>query len=938
MVRAVWMFQTEEKKYSYELLDRQTSAKYKLTKEQQQLISISEKNSDTHIFNRFNREKYRNLQTFLSEVSNDLITNYIRPKIEKNNEELIRMTLMLGTPIFQKLHNFVTPNNQLSTNYQSLKAEFNFTLSENGLVYTANFYDGNKPIELYNQNMVTLCRYPAIFIIENNLYLIDGIKSTLIEAFTRNKSINIPPHLVNNYFDTFISNFLAHFDAHANGFSITDLDIQPVPHLVVEDGITDSYEIKLGFRYNEQIVRIHEPTTRFLVVALPGNNYRRYYRKIEFEQEITKQLLNLGLKPVSGSIFSVNKNYLNALSWLNQHIDFLNEINATIDIRVKEPVYAGKIEKNIVVNEKNDWFDISGEVIFGEYRIPILKLRKQILQSIREIILPNGEKAFLPEELFARLKTVFELGKYHNGQLLLNRFHQNHLYGITHSVPKVKIPKKNKKSNFELPKLTIDLREYQKLGFNWLKNLYDCHAGGILADDMGLGKTVQIIALLKSIYSDSRHEIKIQQLSLFEQVTYIDSALPSSLIVVPTSLIDNWLSELRKLAPDLMVISYVGQRRNLSTNSLNRGKIILTTYGVLRNDFERLAKMSFEVIVLDESQTIKNPESAIFKAVKALNGKTKITLTGTPIENTLTDLWAQMDFVNPGYLGALSYFKNQYVIEIEKRKNSEKTDELKKIIEPFVLRRTKSEVAKELPEKIEQTIFCTMTTEQEKLYREHLSAVRNQVLEMLDNSALNNQYRIIALKEIMQLRLLANHPQIAGYPEIEDSGKQLVVENHLDELFSENHKTLIFSSFVRQLNLYSEFCRSRNYPYLMLTGQTPSHERIKLVNEFQKNPNINFFFISLKAGGFGLNLQAAEYVLLLDPWWNPQAENQAIDRTHRIGQQNTVFIYRFLTKNSVEEKMQQIQEKKRLLSNEIISNSTSKSLSKQEIQELLKME
>ncbi len=940
IVRTVWIYQTESQKFEFEFLDQQSALKHTLAKPYSDMIELSDKNADSSIYQKFNRQKYKNLRDFLSKISKDDLDKFIRPQIEKVNAELIKIAITYHIPAFQKVHNHLTVHNRLSLLSKSIQVLFNFNLTEKGLIYSATLINQNSPIELLNHSMTILCRIPAIFILNNNLYLVENVKASMLEAFTRNKSILVSPALVPTYFETFVSNFLLYFDAQSEGFSITDHDIPPKPQLIIHEGISSDFEVTLKFVYGELTVTAQSPPSRFVVKQLPDYHFIRYKRNFDYEQKIINLLLDNGLKLVSSNVFSTHKRFINVISWINHHKKLLKEYGIEIQNEIKDKLFLGEVSISMHHQEKFDWFEIHAELIFGEYKIPVLKLRKQILNNVREIILPNGEKALLPEELLERLKTLLEVSSVENGKLCLNRFNSRYLDGLTSKQPNVPLPDLSPKATLTIPELPVNLREYQKIGFYWLTQLHKIQAGGILADDMGLGKTIQVITLLKSIYSPASNQLKgtIKQLSLFDSAEILASPVQPSLVVVPTSLTDNWLSEFKKVAKELRVIPYVGTRRKLALNSLNKANVILTTYGIVRNDIEILSKIQFETIILDESQIIKNPDSVIFSAIKLLNGKTKITLTGTPIENSLSDLWAQMDYVNPGYLGPLSYFKNRFVTEIEKKHNQERAAELKLLIQPFVLRRTKAEVAKELPDKIEQIVYCTMSEEQEKLYKKQISAIRNEIFSFLEKNSHQSQTHILALKELIHLRLLANHPQIAGYSEIENSGKQLVVQNHLEELYQEGHKVLIFSSFVRHLNLYTNFCQKMSFPYLMLTGQTASKERMQLVEKFQNSSDYRFFFISLKAGGFGLNLQSADYVLLLDPWWNPQAENQAVDRTHRIGQTHNVFIQRYITKNSVEEKMQLIQERKRLLSNDFINQNVPKTLSMEEIKEILQME
>ena len=464
--------------------------------------------------------------------------------------------------------------------------------------------------------------------------------------------------------------------------------------------------------------------------------------------------------------------------------------------------------------------------------------------------------------------------------------------------------------------------------------------GVCLADDMGLGKTLQTLAVLQYKIEKAENIVeKIvpigqpKQLSLFvnDEVTKIKER-QASLIVMPASLIHNWHNEIKKFTPDLRVYIYTGINRIKDITTFGQYDILLTTYGTLRVDSESLKHYQFFYIVLDESQVIKNFHSKTYKSVNELKSKYKLVLTGTPIENSLSDLWAQLNFLNTGLLGNYNFFKDEFLNPIEKLKDEQKQNKLKDLIQPFILRRTKQEVASDLPELNIQTIFCDLTDEQEKIYESEKSRIRNIILENIDKKGFENS-AFVVLQGLTKLRQLANHPLLIDENYKFDSGKFEEITRNMDNLANENHKALIFSSFVKHLNLFEDYCNQKGYKFSKLTGETRNREDV--VKNFQENSEINFFLISLKAGGVGLNLTAAEYVFLLDPWWNPAIENQAINRAHRIGQTNRVFVYRFISNNTIEGKIQELKERKSRLAEVFIhSNNPFKELSSDHILEL----
>jgi SNF2 family DNA or RNA helicase len=403
---------------------------------------------------------------------------------------------------------------------------------------------------------------------------------------------------------------------------------------------------------------------------------------------------------------------------------------------------------------------------------------------------------------------------------------------------------------------------------------------------------------------------------------------------MPTSLLYNWEKEAKKFTPTLRVLIYAGSSRKKDVKNFAKYDLVLTSYGITRIDIEVMKEFYFNYVILDESQNIKNPQSNIAKAVSQLKSRRRLVLTGTPVENTTMDLWSQMNFLNPGLLGTQNFFKDEYQIPIEKYGDDKKRNKLHVITKPFILRRHKSQVAKDLPEKFETIHYCTMSEEQEKLYEEVKSTYRNQLMEMIEEAGMKRSHFMI-LQGLMKLRQLANHPRLTDGAYKGDSGKLEDVLYALENALQGDHKILIFSQFVKHLEIIKEELDKRQVQYTYLDGAT--RDRQGEVDRFQKDKSIKVFLISLKAGGVGLNLTAADYVFLLDPWWNPAVEAQAIDRAYRIGQENKVFVYKFITRNSVEEKILALQQNKKKLATDLITTEESimKQLSKNDIEALL---
>ena len=431
---------------------------------------------------------------------------------------------------------------------------------------------------------------------------------------------------------------------------------------------------------------------------------------------------------------------------------------------------------------------------------------------------------------------------------------------------------------------------------------------------MGLGKTVQTLAMLLAQKDSGQRG--------------------TSLLIMPTSLVYNWEMEAQKFTPCLKVFTYTGTHREKDVKQFERYDLVLTSYGITRLDVDILEKFYFNYIILDESQAIKNPSSNIAKAVTRLKSRSKLILTGTPLENSTLDLWSQMNFINPGLLGTQTFFKNQYLTPIEKKGDVDKARKLHSVIKPFILRRHKSQVATELPEKVEAMQYSTMTQEQEKAYEDVKAYYRDRILNHIDKEGLGKS-QLVLLQGLTKLRQIANHPKMA-LPEYQgDSGKLEDTISQLNNVIKEDHKILIFSQFVKHLSILREYLDREGIDYAYLDGATKN--RKEQVERFQNDPDLKVFLISLKAGGLGLNLTKAEYVFLLDPWWNPAIEAQAVDRAHRIGQENIVFTYKFISKNTVEEKILLLQQKKKKLASDLITTEESfvKNLSKEDIENLL---
>ena len=481
------------------------------------------------------------------------------------------------------------------------------------------------------------------------------------------------------------------------------------------------------------------------------------------------------------------------------------------------------------------------------------------------------------------------------------------------------IDQNNQSTETKLPNnLNAELRKYQKEGYNWLKNLDTYNFGGILADDMGLGKTLQVLAVILSYVENEKEAVK------------------PSLIVAPSSLVLNWLNEAEKFTPTLTKVAITGnyEERKSKIDDIANFNIVVTSYDLLKRDIDlyKQKNYDFKYIIADEAQYIKNNNTKNARAIKYINAETRFALTGTPIENSLSELWSIFDYAMPGYLFSYKKFKELYETPIVKEENNNRMERLKRLIEPFVLRRVKKEVLTELPDKSVTVLYNEMEEEQKNIYMSYMLRAKSEVLQEINSE--NNRIRILAL--LMRLRQICCHPSLFLNNYEGGSSKLEQCIEVINDVIKNNHRILLFSGYTSMFEIIEKELKKRKIKYFKLTGQTKVDERIDLVNEFNKNEDIKVFLISLKAGGTGLNLTGADVVIHYDPWWNLSAENQATDRTYRIGQKNNVQVYKLITKNSIEEKIYELQQRKEKLIDSVLSNKNTfiNNLSKEDIMAL----
>jgi superfamily II DNA or RNA helicase len=867
-----------------------------------------------------------------------------------NNLEIKRskiLPLLIGKRLFEMGSDGNPTWNEIQVNPEPATVLFHFHKNPDNTHYWPTIKFKGQKLEWQYKNGYFICKDPAWLIVNGQLFHFEkGIDGKKLQAFLHKKFIVIEKRIEPGYYRGFMKNLITQFEVEAKGFEINTEQGSPQALLAFselpynstqnlfdsESSIPEESQIvfELRFQYGDYDFGIQSSSGENggnSVRLEEKNGTYTFYKTVRTTQIEKKYETILKKKEMVFTHGKLAMPKTQAFEWLGVNEEFLEENKIKILQKGSlngKTYHIGKAQISIEVNENIDWFDVKALIKFGVYLVPFAKLRRLLIQGKTEFELPNGEIAVIPASWFVNYSELFNfIEERSSEELVLKKHHlayarelQNgELIRLNLSLKLERLRNFDSIEDYQIPdSFEGSLRPYQQAGYNWLRFLNEYQFGGCLADDMGLGKTVQTLALLA-------HEKE-------------ENPGFASLLVMPTSLIYNWELEARKFTPELKVLVYSGTQRIKDPWKFRGYDVVLTSYGIVRLDIDILNEFYFNYVILDESQAIKNPGSNIAVAVNKLKSKRRLILTGTPVENGTMDLWSQMNFVNPGLLGNQNIFKKQFLLPIEKQNDKDKSALLHAMIKPFILRRLKSQVAQDLPEKVINVKYADMTTEQEKVYEEVKSYYREKIIGELDGMGRGSQ-QFTLLRGLTQLRQIANHPKLVRGDYEGESGKLEQITYMLQETISEDHKVLVFSQFVRHLSIIRAYLDENNIPYAYLDGATK--DRQAQVEKFQNEENIKVFLISLKAGGVGLNLTKAEYVFLLDPWWNPAVEAQAIDRAHRIGQENKVIIYKFITKGSVEEKIMALQDRKLALAGELISNEESfmKSLDNEDIRALL---
>lgn len=771
----------------------------------------------------------------------------------------------------------------------------------------------NSNIEIINSIVIKL---------GDTLHLMNGLQHALaVKNSFESESIKMVSDHASIFLDEYVVPLSSSFEIkidQLSGYEMQDLKVKPVKKKLYITGNGHFVLFKPVIEYDNgidvEVLKNGSPLT------INGHIIHKTLRDYNFESEFKAFLRGLHAsfeRQNPQEFFTLKVEQMIDKFWFFDAFDKLKQAEVE--------VYGLKELKNFrynphkgsvttTVSSGKDWFEAEVQIAFGDTKVTLAEIKKALLKNEKYIKLSDNSIGIMPEEWLAKFNRYLRVGEVEGDKLLISKKKfpvvEELFENIDNTALLEELAEKRRLlkafeeiKDVEVPQgITANLRDYQKAGYNWMCFLHSFKWGGILADDMGLGKTVQAITFLKKVADESDKP---------------------SLIVVPTTLIFNWESELNKFCPSLNAHFHYGINRVKSVKKIEEQQIVITTYGMIVNDIEFLRKIDFNYIILDESQAIKNPSSKRFKAATLLRADNRIAMTGTPIENNTFDLYAQMSFVNPGFLGSASKFRDQFSTPIDKEGNRMIADELQQLIAPFVIRRTKEQVATELPPKTEDVILCSMDDEQRKVYDAYRNKIRNQLMEKIESEGLGKS-KIHVLEGLMKLRQICDSPALLSDEENygTDSVKIKELMRHITRKTA-NHKIVIFSQFVKMLALLKEEVQHLNIDFEYLDGQCSQAQRKESVDRFQTNDDCRLFLISLKAGGTGINLTAADYVYIVDPWWNPAVENQAIDRCYRIGQDKKVFAYRMICKDTIEEKIIAYQRDKKAVADGIIQTDES---------------
>ncbi|MFN3664831.1 MAG: SNF2-related protein [Sediminibacterium sp.] len=862
----------------------------------------------------------------LPEETRHLMNEYLHPKVKKLFSELSESNFVFSLP---ERKPFTTANLQkveLVTNYISPEFEISYQKGQYEI-------DCRVKLPLADLNITENESSSSLFFkYHHQFFTWQRTEDILVlEKFLPSGKIIIPAEDWSVQLQQFILPLSKEFNVHFGNVQKEEVkDVKPeVKVMLKEKG--EYLLFQPIFNYRGYDVRSSDKEK---IVIPVEDKLLVIQRNVEAEKEFVQKIESLHshfIRPAEGDILALKGTEVLRNNWFFLFVDAVKEMNI--------PVFGFEALKNfrfntakpstkIYISSNTDWFDAKIEIQFGDQKVTVDEVKKALTNKQQFVQLGDGTLGILPEEWIKKYSLLFRVGEGKSGSMKLSKYHfsvveelymQRDEEELFFQLEEKYDRLKENHSIKEIPApehLKSVLRPYQESGFQWLNYLREVQWGGILADDMGLGKTIQALSFL--------YHLKQENGSL------------KALVVCPTTLMFNWQNEIKKFTPEVSYYVHHGGQRTRENLAATNADVIITTYGTLRSDIKQFVEVAFDYVVLDESQAIKNPSSKVTKAASLIKAKNRLCLSGTPLQNNTFDIYAQMNFLNPGMLGSVEFFKQEFSIPIDKFGEKEQKDHLRKLLFPFILRRTKEQVAKDLPEKQEMVLFCEMGDEQRRIYDAYRNDYRDKILGVVENQGIQKS-QLTILQGLMKLRQICDSPAI-----IKDEEKFPNVSVKLEELGREitenisNHKALVFSQFLGMLALIKDKMKELGVEYEYFDGSSTVAERERAIQRFQNDDSCRVFLISLKAGGVGLNLTAADYVYIVDPWWNPAVEQQAIDRTHRIGQTKNIFAYRMICTDTVEDKILKLQDRKRSLARELITDDEGfvKNLTREDVEYL----
>lgn len=886
-----------------------------------EIVQILDEISDAHLQKVFAQRK--SAKGFWDSVTDDVLKQTIRPYIDRRICKVLPLAARAHVDVYGKKANTINVKDRLTlAPVFKCQPRFFFNLAQDGaLLYTLKISDGVTDVALLNSGLEELSANPAAFVAGGVLYSTQDISFSKFKPFGTKPRIVVEPKFVDMYMNKVVMPSLAAYKVRAYGFTVNTFNSEPKVELRSEDTIFGAcFKLVFIYQWPDGSCAECDTSAKLRPVKMTVGEGGAYsfdvlLRDLRREAALRKLLTSdMGLHEQESLLTLEHRgDVIDLARWAYGFREMLDEHGVKVVISDSgRDYYSGAWDVQSEVEASNDWFDLKVIVHIGEYDIPFQRFFRFISRAERLFPLPDGTIFVIPDEWFEQWSGIIPFisgaDDDSDGPLKISRDCANLLTDFIPAASALSLP--DEAGLAESPTadvssfVTAKLRPYQEIGARWLLALARNNRGGILADDMGLGKTLQVITLLANVYglpcdADS---------TPFRRN---ETCRPATLIVMPVSLIFNWQSEIARFAPQLSVYVYMGKNAiSGKTLPLVLGQyhIVLTSYGVLRSCIASLKDVNFEGVILDESHWAKNPSSKTYSALRELRSRFWFNLSGTPVENSLTDLWAQMNLVRPGLLGSRSYFEQCFRRPIEKANNDDLMVRLRGITNPYILRRSKAQVLSELPELLVQTVTCAMTDEQAEVYEREKSACRNMLLGKEGDAS---QRRFVMLQALTRLRLIANNPALCSDEYEGGSGKTDAVLDAIQSIAQSGHKMLVFSSFVMDLNLLASRLDAMGIKHLMLIGSTKNRDEV--VKEFSSRTDVPVMLMSLKVGGVGLNLTCADYVLMLNPWWNPAAERQAYGRAHRMGQKSSVSVLRFITQDSIEQKIDDMQGRKLLL-------------------------